>query len=192
MNKMHYSDEAILEGIRFRSTAILEYVYEECYPLIKNLVTKNSGDAEDVQDVFQDAMVILYKKMQHEEVILQCTFKTYLYSICNHLWLQKLEKSKREDVAYKTIASLVDLAEEDLIEIYDDEAEKLRIYQRHFVQLEEECKNLLRLHIKKLTAREIADVMGFKTEKFAKVKKFRCKEDLKRRIINDPDYQKFL
>jgi RNA polymerase sigma factor (sigma-70 family) len=189
MNKMHYTDDEILDGIKKRSAVVLEYVYEECYPLIKNLVLKNSGDQEDVQDVFQDAMVILFKKVKHNELELQCAFKTYLFSICNHLWLQKLEKRKKETTAFRNVAQTTDLTEDELIEIYDEEAEKYRIYQKHYLSLDKECQNLLSLFLKKNSIREIADMMGYKTEKYAKVKKYRCKEELKRRITNDPNYK---
>lgn len=186
---MHYTDEAILEGIRLRSTVIIEYVYEECYPLIRNMVLKNSGETEDVQDIFQDAMVVLFRKVREEDLALQCSFKTYLFSICNHLWLQRLERRKKETSVFRSVAQTVELSEEELIEIYDEETEKYRIYQKHFLDLDEECQNLLRIFLKKLSIREIADIMGYKTEKYAKVKKYRCKEELKRKIMNDPAYR---
>jgi len=186
---MQYSNEAILEGIRLRSKVILEYVYEECYPLISSLVLKNSGVAEDVQDILQDAMVILFRKVKNEDLELKCSFKTFLFSICSHLWLQRLEKRQRETRYFRSVAERVDLSEDVLIEIYDTEAEKYRIYQKHYLSLDEECQNLLRISLKNLSSREIADVMGYKTEKYAKVKKFRCKEELKTRIINDPAYK---
>lgn len=189
MNKVQYSDEEILNGVRLRSAVVLEFVYEECYPLIKNLVLKNSGEHEDVQDVFQDAMVILFKKVKDKELTLQCTFKTYLFSICHHLWLQRLEKRKKETLVFKSVSNTAELKEEELIEIYDDEEEKFRIYQKHFLSLDAECQKLLGLFLKKSSIREIADLIGYKTEEYAKVKKYRCKEELKRRIVNDPEYK---
>jgi hypothetical protein len=48
------------------------------------------------------------------------------------------------------------------------------------------------LFMKKVSLREIAAEMGFKTEKYAKTRKYLCKEELKKRIINDPNCQKFL
>jgi len=189
MNKMHYSEEEILKGIKLRSDAVLKYVYEECYPLIRNLVLKNSGDQEDVQDVFQDAMIILFKKVKQNELELQCSFKTYLFSICNHLWLQRIEKRRKETTAFRNVAHTTELNEEELIDIYDDEAEKFRIYQKHFLSLDKDCQELLKLFLKKSSIREIADIMDYKTEKYTKVKKYRCKEELKRRVINDPNYK---
>jgi hypothetical protein len=44
----------------------------------------------------------------------------------------------------------------------------------------------------KVPLREIAEIMGFKTEKYAKTRKFMCKEKLKNAIISDPNCKKFL
>lgn len=186
---MHYSDEEILRGIRMRSKPILEYVYDDCYPLIKNMITKNSGNVEDVQDIFQDAMEILFRKVKKGKLDLRCKFKTYLYSICQNLWLQKLEKRKKDKIIFRNVAQTTELTEEDLIEIYDEEKEKNRIYQKHFLGLAKDCQDILRLAASRAPIGEIAGKMGYKTEKYAKVKKFRCKEELKRRIMNDSDYK---
>lgn len=186
---MHYSDEEILRGIRMRSKPILEYVYDDCYPLIKNMITKNSGNVEDVQDIFQDAMEILFRKVKKGKLDLRCKFKTYLYSVCQNLWLQKLEKRKKDKIIFKNVAQTTELTEEDLIEIYDEEKEKNRIYQKHYLGLARDCQDILRLAARKAPIGEIAAKMGYKTEKYAKVKKFRCKEELKRRIMNDSDYK---
>ena len=186
---MHYSDETILEGIRLRRKAVLEYVYDECYPLIRNLIVKNNGEDEDVQDVFQDAMVIVFGKLKRDGLVLECSFKTYLYCVCHHLWLQKLERRKKFDKAFKNIAQTTELSEDELIEIYEQEDEKLRLYQKHFLSLASDCQEILKLSLKKLSIGELQIAMGYKTEKYTKVKKFRCKEELKRRIMNDSDYQ---
>ena len=60
---IHYSDEAILEGLRLRSDYIINFTYKEFYPLIKFLVTDNGGLEEDAEDVFQDGIVTLYNKI---------------------------------------------------------------------------------------------------------------------------------
>jgi hypothetical protein len=46
------------------------------------------------------------------------------------------------------------------------------------------------LFLKKLSLREIASIMGYKSENYAKTRKFDCKEELKKRILNDPNYLK--
>lgn len=50
---------------------------------------------------------------------------------------------------------------------------------------------LLRLFLKQISLKEIAEIMGFSTEKYAKLRKFLCKEELKRRILSDPEYKQY-
>ena len=70
--------------------------------------------------------------------------------------------------------------------------EKLRLYQQHFLTLSNDCQKILILFMKKMSSKAIAEEMGFKNEKYAKTRKYLCKEELKKRIINDPKCQKFL
>jgi hypothetical protein len=86
----------------------------------------------------------------------------------------------------------VELPDKVMEEIYDDEVEKYRLYQQHFLTLNDDCQKVLLLFMKKLSLKEIAVEMGYKTEKYAKTRKYLCKEELKKRIINDPKCHKFL
>lgn len=190
---IHYSDEAIVEGIRLRSDYIIKYVYEEYFPTIKYLITNNTGYDEDAEDVFQDALIIVFKKIKNDELLLSSSFKTYLYSICRNLWLQKLGKRKTINKDFSDVEHFVELPEDFLTEISrnQEENEKFKMYQKHFLDLGEDCQKVLSLFLKKTSLREIAHIMGFKTEKYAKTRKFLCKEKLKKRILKDPNCQKF-
>jgi len=158
--------------------------------MIRSMILKNSGSIDDARDVFQDAMVILFKKLKTEEIVLQCSFNTYFYSICKHLWLQKIHKRAVEVTKIREIVESIELPEDDLIQIYDVEEEKHRLYQKHFVRLGSECQKLLSMFLKKSSIREVTDLMGYNSERYTKVRKHRCKEELKRRILNDPDYDR--
>lgn len=107
---MKYSDLEIIEGIRQKDSKVISYIYKSCYPTISHLIHSNAGNAEDVQDVFQDAMVVLYKKLKEDDFDLYCAFGTYLYSICKRLWLKKLTTRQKEEIAIKDIAHTVALS----------------------------------------------------------------------------------
>ena len=74
----------------------------------------------------------------------------------------------------------------------EEEQEKYRLFQQHFFRLSEDCQKVLKLFMSKTSLKEIADIMGFKTEKYAKTRKFMCKEKLKNSIVNDPSFKKYL
>jgi RNA polymerase sigma factor (sigma-70 family) len=189
---IHYSDEAILEGLRLRSDYIINFTYKEFYPLIKFLVTGNGGAEEDAEDIFQDGIVTLYNKIILNQLVLTSSFKTYMYSVCRNLWLQKLTKRKAIFDKLEDVEKYIDLPKDMLQEASIEETEMQRIIQMHYLSLPDDCQRVLKLFIKKMPIREIAGIMGFKTENYARTRKYLCKQDLKKRVSNDPRSYKFL
>jgi len=186
-----YTDEDIIDGLKKRDSLIIRYVYKEYYPTIKFLITTNSGTETDAEDVFQDALVVLYRKIAKENLVLTSSFKTFLYSICRNLWLQRLDRRVFSN-EFLDMEGLSELQEISSSEQADEEHEKYRLFQQHFFKLSEDCQKILKLFMSKVSLREIAEIMGFKTEKYAKTRKFMCKERLKNSIINDPNFKKYL
>ena len=183
---IHYSDEAIVEGLRLRSDYIINFIYREYFPLIKFLITENGGSEEDAEDIFQDGIIIIYNKINLNQLILTSSFKTFLYSVCRNLWLQKLNKRKAIFDRLSDVEEYLEVPEDVLTEATYTEVELHRIIQLHFLSLTEDCQKVLRLFTKNVSIREIAEIMGFKTENYAKTRKYLCKEELKKRIANDP------
>ena len=188
---IHYSDEAILEGLRLRSDYIINFAYKEFYPLIKFLVTDNGGAEEDAEDIFQDGIVTLYNKIILNQLELNSSFKTYMYSVCRNLWLQKLNKRKFIFNKLNDVEHYIDIPKDMLQDTSIEETEMQRIIQTHFLSLPEECQRVLRLFIQKKPLQEIAGIMGFKTENYARTRKYLCKQDLKKRVADDPRSYKF-
>lgn len=188
---IHYSDEAIIEGLRLRSDYIIKYMYQEMFPMIRYLVVKNSGNDEDAEDVFQDGLIIVFKKIRDQQLELTSSFRTYIYSVCRNIWLQKLNKRKQFAREFSDVETFIDLPDK-VDQFQEEEMEKYRLYQQHFLTLGGDCQKVLLLFMKKLSLKDIAAEMGYKTEKYAKTRKYLCKEELKKRIINDPKCHKFL
>ena len=190
---LHYSDEKILEGILLGDKEILKYVYVEYFPTIKSLISRNNGNEEDAEDIFQDGLMAIYQKVRNKALKLECSFKTFLYSICRNLWLQKLEKNKSSlNAPFRDIENFIELSDQFLFELFDEENEKVKLLHKHFLKLSDDCQKVLKLFMKRVPLKEIADIMSYKTVKYTKTRKFLCKENLKKRIFNDPRYKKYI
>jgi RNA polymerase sigma factor (sigma-70 family) len=188
---IYYSDEDILRGLKVQDRSVVNYVYKEFFPTIKYLITTNSGSEIDAEDVFQDALVIIFKKVRSDGLVLTSSFKTYLYSVCRNLWLQRLDK-KAFSSEFLELENLNELQDTIQFEFADTENEKYKLFQQHFLDLGEDCQKVLKLFLQKVPLKEIADIMGFKSEKYAKTRKFMCKEKLKQQILNDPRFKKLI
>ncbi|MCD4681242.1 MAG: sigma-70 family RNA polymerase sigma factor [Bacteroidales bacterium] len=185
-----YTNDAILDGIKLGDRRIVDYVYNECFPTIKFLITTNSGNELDAADIFQDALVIIFQKINTNDLNLTSSFKTFLYSICRNLWLQRLDR-RVFNAKFLELEGRNNMQETLHLDFEELENEKYQIYQTHFLSLGKDCQKLLRLFLNKTPLVEIAKIMGFKTEKYAKTRKYLCKEKLKNKILNDPKCKKF-
>ncbi len=56
----------------------------------------------------------------------------------------------------------------------------------NFNMLSPEYQKILNMYLSHCTMHEISREMGYKNENYAKVKKYMCKEELKKNILNDP------
>lgn len=183
---MIYSDERLLKGIREQNNDCIAYLYKTFFPVVKSIVVKNSGNYEDAEDVFQDGMVILYKKISTGTLSLNCSLKTFFYSICRNLWMQRLDRKWRllyQDVLLNEPSVDYENNEEDTNE---EKIERMRLYRKHFNTLSKQCQELLNYFAAKTPFRKIALILGLKDEEYAKIRKYMCKNMLRKRIMNDP------
>lgn len=187
-----YSNLDLLNGILRNDTVVLQFIYKNFYSKINFFIKKNSGDDDDANDIFQEAIIIIYRKLKNNELLLDCTFETYIYSICRLLWLKHLEKIKIEKENIKDNHEYNDDLYDDSLEKIIDQNERYRLYQKHFENLGKDCQKILQLYFDKVPIKNIAQIMDFKSEKYAKKRKFKCKEYLIKSIKQDLDYKKIL
>jgi len=187
-----YSNTELLNGILRNDTIVLQFIYKNFYSNINFFIQKNNGEEEDANDIFQEAIIIIYRKLKANELLVDCSFDTYLYSICRFLWLKELEKRRVEQEIIKDNHDFNDEIYDDALEIVIDLNERYKLYQKHFALLGKDCQKILQLHFDKVPLQNIADIMGFKGEKYAKKRKFRCKEFLIKSIKQDLAYSNIL
>jgi RNA polymerase sigma factor (sigma-70 family) len=187
-----YTNLELLNGILRNDTIVLQFIYKNFYSKINFFIKKNNGDDDDANDIFQEAIIIIYRKLKANELVLDCTFETYLYSICRFLWLKQLEKRKIEKESIKDNHEFNDELYDDSLEKVTDLNDRYRLYQKHFANLGKDCQKILQLYFDKVPLKTIAQMMGFKSEKYAKKRKFSCKEYLIKSVKQDLEYKNIL
>jgi len=187
-----YSNMDLLNGILRNDTIVLQYIYKNYFSNINFFIKKNNGDDDDANDIFQESIIIIYRKLKANELVLDCTFDTYLYSICRFLWLKQLEKRKIEKENIKDNHEFNDEIYDDSLEKIADLNERYKLYQKHFALLGKDCQKILQLYFDKVPLKNIAQIMGFKSEKYAKKRKFYCKEYLIKSVKQDLEYKNIL
>jgi len=183
------SDEEIIAGLRKRDNPVLLYIYKNTYNPVKQLILNNAGSENDAEDIFQEALIIIFKKLKEEQKFeLTSTFSTYIYSISRLLWLKHLRNIKKIEI------DPLNRDHEEKIEFeppspVQDKDLRMAIYQRTLLQIPEDCQNILRLTAQDLTSSEIANQLGFRSEGYVRKRRHFCKEFLVNKIKEDTDYQ---
>lgn len=183
-----YNDLEIIQGIRNRDNKVLEFLYNEYFGLIHEMVSQNNGGEDDARDVLQEAIILIYKKIRNESLELNASFKTYLYSVSRNIWIRELE---HREVEINYIMDFVEreAALTDSIDLDYEQQQRYRLYQEHFNKLGRECKKVLRMFLMDLSLQHIAKTMGYKSEKYAKKRKYHCKEKLIESIKQDKRFK---
>lgn len=186
-----YSDEQILKGILRHDNLILQYIYKQYYYNINYFIRKNQGSEDDASDIFQEAIIIIYRKIKENDLIFEkSSFKGYLFSVCRFLWLKQLEKRRMEkEKLNDSLPYQEDLYDDNFNELVSKN-ERYGLYQKHFGTLSTDCQKLMQLFFEKVSLKDIAKIMGYKSEKYAKKRKFKCKELLISRIKQDAEFKK--
>lgn len=180
-----YSDITIIEGVRQQDDKILNWVYDNYYQSVKKHVLNNSGSADDVSDVFQDSIIVLYNQISDNSLELTSDLKGYFYGIASKIWSAQLRKKQ------KTTELEADIPNEEDDELINDPVLE-RVVSRAFLKLKPDQQQVLTLFSDGLTYEDIALKMDLKNETYARRKKYLCKEALLEIVKEDPEYQEYL
>ncbi len=177
--KAEYNEQALLKGLANNDSKAVEMLYKSHFGMIQHFVTNNNGSLDDARDIFQEAMITLYEKVQTDSFSLTCQIKTYLFSICKHLWLKRLQQMGRYSTPLSTEEESVSV-EMDM----DESAKKdaaFAIMDRALNSLGEPCKSLLEgYYLNKKDMQALAAEFGYTNSDNAKNQKYKCLMRLKK------------
>ena len=186
MASNNYSEKELVRGIINENNDVILYIYNNSFKPVRHMITRNSGSEEDARDIFQDSLIILYKKLKTGNLKLKCSVGTFIYSIARLLWLKELKTRGMESKRIDDYDGWAD-EENNITRIYE-ENERLKFYRRIFDQLSEDCKKILKMVMNSYTIAEITSIMGYSSEQHTKNRRYRCKKALINRIIQSPEY----
>jgi RNA polymerase sigma factor (sigma-70 family) len=173
------SDQEVIEGIAKGSTSELEYLYASYFPMIFQLVTKNNGDEDDAKDIFQEAVIVLYDRINSGDFVLTSKLKTFLYSVCKRLWLKRLNKNDRMVFNVQEHEEVI-AVENDLLE-YQLKEEQFLLMEQSLHLLGEPCQTIISdFYLRNLSMQEICEKFGYTNADNAKTQKYKCLQRLKK------------
>ena len=163
----------------------LTQLYRRAFPPVRRLVQRQGGSAQDAQDVFQDALVILYEQAVGGTLELTAAASTYLLSIARHRWQHELRRRARlpyealPDDPAELAAAEAEAAPEPTVAVLD-----------YVQRLGARCQQvLLAFYYFGQPLAQIAETHGYRSVRSATVQKFKCLERLRESVRAAFDYE---
>lgn len=185
------STKEFIEAIRSgNNNYALNVIYKDVLPKIKKYVLKNSGTNDDVNEITQQLVEIIYRKIKHENFVPDGEIKGYMWIISRNLWINKAKHSQRmvsvEDETY--------LDQEDTsASNFDIKTEQNNLAYEIIKKLGDPCATFLKLRIlDELKLDEIVEKMGYNNKDVVKSVGHRCKKRLIELVQNNSHLKQLL
>ena len=134
---------------------------------------------ESLIDIFQDIVVIFFEQKESGKIEnLQCSDKTYLFSLGKHKIIDFLRRNKK--VINLNHDQVPDASMDPKVFEEASLTDRQKSLTLGIKQLGKKCQDVITLfYSQQLSIAEIADRMGYKTENVVKAHKSRCMKTLK-------------
>ena len=176
--RSNYTDKEIVEGIRNDESGALEFLYKENFHAIAYFIYNNNGTEQDAKDICQESVILFYEKIRGNTLELNCSIKTYLYSVCRRLWLKKLYYKSKFTNKPDNFDDL--FSAEEHSEAEEKEKDFARM-EESMSGLGEPCRTILEdYYVNKLSMTEICEKFGYTNADNAKNQKYKCLMRLKK------------
>jgi RNA polymerase sigma factor (sigma-70 family) len=163
--------------LRQKDEQTLKAVYRHNYPIITNMVVNNGGSLAEAKDVYQEAVIILYEKLQDDSFELNCRIKTFLYSVSRNIWLKELKAKNRFGGSIDDNEEYLELNWEEVNQVED----QYQAMNEALKSIGEPCSTILKdFYINKSSMDVITEKFGYTNTDNAKNQKYKCLKRLKK------------
>lgn len=181
------AEPAWASGLRRNDAATVRALYKQHLPAVRHYVVGNSGTADDAQDVFQEAMAVLWLKVKEGALVPDSDPGAFLFRVAKNKWLDQVRSAAHKHM--KVVHD--DRLHDARIDEPDDTEERLVRLRGIYAKLDDKCRTVLdRFYFERKDLAAIAHEMGVEEESIRTIK-YRCMMKLRafRKAISGDDQQ---
>ncbi|MEO8067816.1 MAG: sigma-70 family RNA polymerase sigma factor [Flavobacteriales bacterium] len=164
------SQPAWVFGLRRNDPATVRSLYAKHFQAVRQYVVQNSGTGSDAQDVFQEAMTVLWLKVKEGQLVPDSDPGGFLFRVAKNKWLDQVRSAAHKHM--KVVHD--DRALDPAIDATDDIEERIVRLRGVYDKLDDKCRNVLdRFYFERKDLATIAAEMGVEEESIRTIK-YRC------------------
>ncbi len=159
-----------MDGLRRNDAATVRALYKQHFPAVRGYVLQNHGAVDDAQDVFQEAMTVLWMKVKDGALQSASDPGAFLFRVAKNKWLDHLRSASHRQMKVVHDERLPDHQDGT-----DAELEQRIVRLRGvYGKLDEKCRNVLdRFYFEQKDLATIAAEMQVEVESIRTIK-YRC------------------
>ncbi|MDX9749508.1 MAG: sigma-70 family RNA polymerase sigma factor [Flavobacteriales bacterium] len=164
---------------------MLRALYKQHFPSVRAHVLKNSGTVTDAEDLFQEAMAVLWLRVKDGAMKEGSEAGAFLFRVAKNKWLDQLRSASHRHMRVVPIEHIP----ENPVEETTATEERLARLREVYANMDERCRNVLgRFYFQREDLATIAAAMGVEEDSIRTIK-YRCMMKLRafRRRINGGD-----
>jgi len=172
-------------GLHRNDPASLRALYKQHFPAVKHSVLQNGGTDNDAQDMFQEAITVLWLKVKEGQFIPESDPGGFLFRVAKYKWLDVVRSAAHKHM--KVVHD--DRTSEVRADVPDDIEDRIVRLRGVYEKLDDKCRTVLdRFYYERKDLATIATEMGVEKESIRTIK-YRCMMKLRafRRTIAGED-----
>lgn len=174
-------------GLRRNDAATVRALYQKHFPAIKQYVLQNSGTASDAQDVFQEAVTVLWMSVKERRLMPDADPGGFLYRVAKNKWLDVVRSAAHKHMKVVHDERALDVS----TDAPDDIEERIMRLRGVYDKLDDKCRTVLdQFYFERKDLATIAAGMGVEEESIRTIK-YRCMMKLRafRKTISGEDIE---
>lgn len=167
-----------------RNQQVLNELYVKVLPKVRGYVLGNSGNNEDAQDIFQDAVISFFHAVKTGKFDESKDIDAFIYVVAKNAWINKVRKDKNL-VIKEEIPESKNMNGLNQLDILITK-EREQTFKKVFYQLSEQCIELMKLSIyEDLPPRKIMTLLGLSSIDVTRTNIYRCRKKLTELVLTN-------
>lgn len=159
-----------MDGLRRNDPAVVRRLYKEHFPVIRRHVLQNNGTADDAQDIFQEAMAVLWLKAKENALQAASDPGAFLFRVARNKWLDQLRSATHRRMRVVPVEHMPETVADEGNAVEDRLARLREVYAR----MDDKCRDVLgRFYFERQDLATVAAAMGVEEDSIRTIK-YRC------------------
>lgn len=190
---MPHIDQKYIDALMNEDVATIDEIYKKWGVECKRFVLNNSGNPQDADDLFQESLLTILKQAKSDNLELKVPFGGYLYFIYRNKWIDTLRKRKNYQLRIQEIERYTDkYTSKDIADETVLADRKIKLFYACFQQLDEFCKSIIGGRLKKMSSKQLMELLKLPTANAVDFRMHKCRKELKKLIEQHPEFNELI